>query len=1666
MRILLVEDNADHRELMSLALTGHDSTWEVEGVESGEKALCLLLGGEVFDLVFLDYSLPQRDGLWFLGEIRRGKASPPVVMVTGRGDEGVAVEAMKRGAYDYVVKQEGYLERLPVAARHAMEANRMALERKQAEEALRESEERFSVFMDYLPASVFIKDHESRLLYVNQYTKDFYGMVDMLGKQVIEVLPREIKEAMISDDKKALSEGPLLMIESVPDSKGVEHIFETYKFSIKREGKPTLLGGIAIDITERKRAEEKLRRAEENFRRSLDDSPLGVRIVTTEGETVYANRAILEIYGYDSIEELRKTPTKDRYTPESYAEFQIRKKKRQQGEYDPPEYEISIVRKNGEVRHLQVFRKEVLWNGERQFQTIYHDITERKRAEVALRRSEERFRASVENFLEGFAILSSIRDSDGQLIDFRYEYINEAGCKMNQKAREEHIGRTLLKLFPEEKEIGLFDDYVEVIETGQPLVKEHVIYEPVYGGSDRLKQAFDVQIIRLEDGIVVSWQDITEKKRREELLRQSEERLKRLIENSKDIIVMADLEGEVLYYNGPPGYGVRTEDVLGKNAFSIFEPVIAARLMNQLRQVVKEKEALTIENFISRRGEPFWFSTHMYPIQDEQNRMYAVGVIARNITERKRAEEEVWRYNEELTALNAIAIMVNSSLDLQQILDQTLDKVLEITKMEIGSLYLTDPQTEELVLSTYKGVSKEFADQVRTFKFGESIVGLAAQSGKPIVADDLTGDPRVTTTLVSGEGIRSLAAIPMKSKNKVQGMINMASYTCHSFTNEEIDFYTAIANQIGVAIENARLYEAVQRELTERKQAEEALRESEERWKSLTENSPDHIMLLDLDGTILFINRTVPDLTKEEVIGTSNFKYMPPEHHQIMADCLKRVLASGRSDMYTTVYHTKEGGVRFFDVRIGPVFKNGQVVAFVSSSTDVTERKRAEEALRESEERYRNLVESISDVIYAINSSGVLTYISPVVKNTLGYEPDELIGRQFLEFVHKEDHDLLMRRLSELREGIVRDSDYRVIGKHGDIKWVRTLTNPIIEEGGFVGARGVLIDITERKLTEEKLQKSERLLRAFMSAIKESAFMVDTEGIVIISNETLAQRLGTNVNEIIGTCIYNYFPREIARARKAEVDKVIRTGKPSRYEDRRAGLWIDSFVYPIFDEEGKVVNVGVIAVDITERKQAEEALIKSELRFRNCFDLPLIGFAITSPEKGWIEVNDRICSILGYSRDEIVQRTWSELTHPDDLAADIEQFNLVLSGQIEKYSMDKRFIRKDGQVVWTSISVGCVRKPDGRVDYIIGLMEDTTERKRIEEALKKSETLHKEAQKTAHIGHWGLDTSIMVPTWSEEIFRIFGLDPQKDPPSFAAHQKVTHPDDWNILNNAVTRSINEGIPFNIDFRILRPDKTIRWMHAIGYPKRDSEGRILSVFGTAQDVTESKQAEDQIRSSEDQMRSLSARLQDIREEERTLMAREIHDELGQELTGLKMDLSWLIRRLSKNQKSLISKTESMLKLVDSTIQTVRRISSELRPGVLDDLGLIAAIEWQAQDFENRTGITCDFSSSVEEIDLDRDRSTAVFRIFEETLTNVFRHAKATRVKISLEESVDSLILRIDDNGKGIKESEVSHPESLGLLGMRERVLVFGGEVEISGIPKKGTTVTVTIPIKKE
>ncbi len=243
---------------------------------------------------------------------------------------------------------------------------------------------------------------------------------------------------------------------------------------------------------------------------------------------------------------------------------------------------------------------------------------------------------------------------------------------------------------------------------------------------------------------------------------------------------------------------------------------------------------------------------------------------------------------------------------------------------------------------------------------------------------------------------------------------------------------------------------------------------------------------------------------------------------------------------------------------------------------------------------------------------------------------------------------------------------------------------------------------------------------------------------------------------------------------------------------------------------------------------------------------------------------------------------------------------------------------------------------------------------------------------------------------------------------------------------------------------------------------DRENRFVGHFGIQRDVTDRRQAENELLRSRQELRDLTARLQLVREEERTCLAREVHDELGQALTGLKIDLAWLKPRVA-DRPLLAERVQSIIVRIDGAMNTVRRIATDLRPSVLDDLGLVAAVEWQAQEFERSTGITVQLEVQATYPELDEVCATTAFRILQETLTNVVRHSHATRVTVTLRVSAEELMLEVRDNGRGISEGELAARTSLGLIGSRERAIACGGELVIRGVRKVGTTVLLRIPL---
>ena len=391
-------------------------------------------------------------------------------------------------------------------------------------------------------------------------------------------------------------------------------------------------------------------------------------------------------------------------------------------------------------------------------------------------------------------------------------------------------------------------------------------------------------------------------------------------------------------------------------------------------------------------------------------------------------------------------------------------------------------------------------------------------------------------------------------------------------------------------------------------------------------------------------------------------------------------------------------------------------------------------------------------------------------------------------------------------------------------------------------------------------------------------------------------------------------------------------------------------------------------------------------------------------------------------------------------------------------------IMRFGLFLMVVLLVSQVRTANERLHQTVAektanLSAELAERKRVEEELRKSEGKFRAIFDNTSDGMFLVDlkarkffmcnaTCARMLGYTQEEFSNLGI-------------ADIHPgEDLPFIYEQIGEFSRGEYGIRSDIRFKRKDGSIF--------VADLSPALLTISGkeylvvSFRDITERKQVEGKLRKSYEQLHQFAVHLQSAREEERSRIAREIHDELGQVLTGLKFDISWIGKKLPEGMEELQDKARSMAKFIDGSIQMVRRISSELRPGVLDRLGLAAAIEWQVQEFQSRTGIKCTRSPNFEGLKLDRDRATAIFRIFQEALTNVARHANATAVDVSLGLESGNLMMEVRDNGEGIPEGAVLDPKSLGLLGMKERALAFGGRVNIAGSPGSGTRVILVIP----
>jgi PAS domain S-box-containing protein len=463
-------------------------------------------------------------------------------------------------------------------------------------------------------------------------------------------------------------------------------------------------------------------------------------------------------------------------------------------------------------------------------------------------------------------------------------------------------------------------------------------------------------------------------------------------------------------------------------------------------------------------------------------------------------------------------------------------------------------------------------------------------------------------------------------------------------------------------------------------------------------------------------------------------------------------------------------------------------------------------------------------------------------------------------------------------------------------------------------------------------------------------------------------------------------------------------------------------------------------------------------------DDAIIGKTLDGVITSWNRGAERL---FGYRAEEIMGQSVTKLI-PEDRQEEESQIlaRLRLGERIDHFETVRR--RKDGHLADVSVRISPILDETGRVAGASKIVRDISERKRAEQGLRDSRARFEGLIDSAMDAIISIDETQRVVLFNAAAERMFGCTAAEAMGRtldrfIPAHARAAH--HGHVRTFATTGETSRTMGKLGSLTALRADG--RALPIEASISQTTTGGVILFTVILRDITEQKRVEEELKNYQEQLRALAARLQTVREEEAIRIARELHDQVGRCLTTIKMDITLIEQMIygeltAETVRGIREKTESMEGAVDDAVHVVRKISTELRPGILDDLGLAAAIEWQAKDFQKRSGVSCILNITEEDLNLNREQATAVFRIFQEILTNVARHSKAGKVWVNLEEQDGMVVLEVEDNGIGILPAAPDQRQTLGLLGMRERAAILSGSIEMSGIAGKGTAVIVRIP----
>jgi PAS domain S-box-containing protein len=1329
------------------------------------------------------------------------------------------------------------------------------------------------------------------------------------------------------------------------------------------------------------------------------------------------------------------------------------------------------------------------------------------------------------------------RVSDGKFIDCNQEYLNQIGY-----SKEEVIGHTSkqLNLYADENRQEYVDQilrkktvtnfeikvrrkdaiFINVLYSGRiidlnnekillnigkditELKKEELVKQELLENEKQLTEELTVSNEELQstsEELQVTNEELMhqgdELLKINKALEMSEKRYRNILDNIQDAYLRADKEGNIIIaspsaarmynYDSP-------QDMIGVKALSFYKnPEDRTYVLVELKKHGKvennEVEALRNDDtsFFASQNAQFYY--------DENGQVLGTETLVRDITKRKERENLS-------DALNQINVNINSKLDYDDIMQSIVDLGTKAIGAESSVINLRE-ENGWIVKFVYN-FPNNIIGQIKSDE--ESPTSIYVANKKEAVAfNDAPNDSRVNRNGMKLHGVASLLVVPVILKDEVRGIIAFYHHKKSVvFTDAQIDFANKLASSVSQALENAELFENIKK--------------SEEKYHSLYSSMNEGVALHEIiyntqheavDYVVTDINQAYEKITglklsdvqgkkASELYGTGN-----PPYVKIYAD----VAENGKPTEFETFFEPMD---KYFRISVISPDKG----KFATIFDDITERKKAEHELKESEEKYRNIVEIANEGIMIADTSGRINFVNAKMAEMLGYSSEELIGTDATTLVDKNEIEIGLQKIENRKKGIQESYEIKYIRKSGEELWCLISATPMYDYNGkHIGNMTMQTDITERKKANDALQESEERYHSLFDNNHAVMLLINPDnGDIIDANPAATHFYGYNYDELVKMNINNInvlseeeihdkmqksvssqqnnflFKHKLASGKIRDVDvysgTIVLGGKKLLY----------SIVHDVTDrviaqnklnEYNEQLQSTTEELQVTneELHQQEDKLLQtynelkeSEERFRSIIENIQDAYMRTDKEGTIIMASPSAARMYRFNstQEMIGTSTPSYFKNSEDRDYAIEK--LKKHGKFNDYEVEAR--RNDGTFFWVSQNAQYYYDDQGKIQGRETIERDITMKKEIEAALKKSESNLAEAQQIAHIGSWEWNLKTGDINWSNELYSIYGVDPNTFTPTLSSFADYMHPDDEEYVNKHVDQLLSDNKSHNFDFRIVLDDGTIRVLNTIAeVAEFDKNGKPSIIVGINQDITDRKEIELKLNENIKKLAQSNKELEqfayitshDLREPLRMitsflqLLERRYQDKLDQdanEFIGFAVD----------GAKRLDAMTNDLLQY--------SRITNEKRELTLLNFEEVleeALINLKIPIEENNAVITHDPLPSI-----NADKQLKV-QLFQNLISNSikYRSPKTPKIHISVKKEKNYFLFSFKDNGIGMSQehlkkiftifqrlhtNEEYEGTGIGLAIAQKIVHQQGGQIWVESEPNKGSTFYFTIP----